>query len=94
MLAVSSECLLCRITQEKFCQANIDDIRIHDKFQRHGNEVKKGEEIGIFQFGASSIIVAFEPERIQFDKDLVELSKRRIQVSVEVGMRLGQSTIQ
>lgn len=65
--------------------------RIHDRFREAGAEVKKGEELGIFQFGGSSIIVAFERGRIEFDQDLVELSKQRIQVAVEVGMSLGHA---
>jgi phosphatidylserine decarboxylase len=63
--------------------------RINEKFQETGTEVKKGEEIGLFQFGGSSIIVAFESGRIQFDEDLLSVSRRRIMMDVEVGMSLG-----
>jgi len=45
----------------------------------------------MFEFGASSIIVAFEEGRMEFDEDLLELSKRRIMVAVDVGMSLGQA---
>jgi phosphatidylserine decarboxylase len=54
-----------------------------------GRDIKKGEEIGLFQFGGSSIIVAFERDRIRFDEDLLAVSKRQIMVSVELGMSLG-----
>lgn len=54
-----------------------------------GKDIKKGEEIGIFQFGGSSIIVAFERDRIRFDEDLLAVSRRRIMISVELGMSLG-----
>jgi phosphatidylserine decarboxylase len=54
-----------------------------------GTDVKKGEEIGLFQFGGSSIIVAFEKDRIKFDEDLLSVSRKRIMVDVEVGMSLG-----
>jgi phosphatidylserine decarboxylase len=54
--------------------------------------VKKGDEIGLFQFGGSSIIVAFEQGRIQFDEDLEKLSHQKIMVDVEVGMSMGRST--
>jgi len=70
---------------------DVGSVQIHDKFQQPGNEVAKGEELGIFQFGASSIIVAFESGRIRFDTDLVELSKQCIQTAVEVGMSLGEA---
>jgi phosphatidylserine decarboxylase len=66
-------------------------FRIHKRFHQAGARIEKGEEIGIFQFGASSIIVAFEKARIQFDDDLVELSKRSVMISVEVGMSLGRA---
>lgn len=53
--------------------------------------IKKGEEIGLFQFGGSSIIVAFEENRILFDEDLSSISQRRVMMDVEVGMSLGSS---
>lgn len=66
--------------------------RIHSRFQEPGAQIKKGEELGIFQFGGSSIIVAFQKGRIQFDQDLLDHSRQRIQVAVEVGMSLGRAT--
>lgn len=54
--------------------------------------MKKGEELGIFQFGGSSIIVAFQQGRIHFDDDLRLNSLKRIQIAVEVGMSLGEAT--
>lgn len=65
--------------------------RIHDKWKKVGAEVGKGDELGLFQFGGSSIIVAFQNGRIRFDQDLLDLSQRRIQISVEVGMSLGRA---
>src|SRR5687767_9272763 len=67
--------------------------RIHERWKNPGAEIKKGDEIGHFQFGGSSIIVAFQPGRIKFDQDLLDLSLQRIQVSVEVGMSLGGACI-
>lgn len=52
--------------------------------------IEKGEEVGLFEFGGSSIIVAFEPGRIRFDEDLKEASARLIETDVEVGMSLGR----
>lgn len=66
-------------------------LRIHEKFQKPGTEIKKGEELGLFQFGGSSIIVAFQQGRIEFDEDLRVNSKKCIQVAVEVGMGLGRA---
>jgi len=69
----------------------VGTVLFHEKWQKPGSKIKKGDELGIFQFGGSSIIVVFEKGRIEFDKDLVDLSRHQIQVSVEVGMSLGQA---
>ncbi|CAG9939348.1 unnamed protein product [Clonostachys rosea f. rosea IK726] len=62
------------------------------KFQQIGTNIAKGDELGHFQFGGSSIIVAFQNGRISFDQDLLDLSKQRIQVAVDMGMSLGYAT--
>ncbi|KAK4246735.1 phosphatidylserine decarboxylase proenzyme 2 [Corynascus novoguineensis] len=73
---------------------DVGSVEIHDRFRKTGAEVKKGEELGIFQYGGSSIIVAFQKGRVKFDQDLVEMSKQKIQVAVEVGMSLGRAVKQ
>lgn len=60
--------------------------------QQEGHHIDKGDEIGLFQFGGSSIIVAFEAGRIEFDKDLERFSLEEVMVDVEVGMSLGKAT--
>ncbi|KAI0832268.1 putative phosphatidylserine decarboxylase [Hypoxylon sp. FL0890] len=70
---------------------DVGTVRIHEKLQKPGTPIKKGDEIGYFQFGGSSIIVAFQKGAIKFDQDLLDLSKQKIQVSVEVGMSLGKA---
>ncbi|KAK4233644.1 phosphatidylserine decarboxylase proenzyme 2 [Achaetomium macrosporum] len=71
---------------------DVGSVEIHQRFREPGARIKKGDELGIFQFGGSSIIVAFGKGKIEFDQDLVELSKQRIQVAVEVGMSLGRAS--
>ena len=61
----------------------------------HNNKVvtiEKGEEVGFFEFGGSSIVIAFEPSRIQFDQDLKDISSQLIETDVEAGMHLGRAT--
>ncbi|KAL7629835.1 hypothetical protein AAE478_001358 [Parahypoxylon ruwenzoriense] len=70
---------------------DVGTVRINEKFQKAGTKVKKGDEIGYFQFGGSSIIVAFQKGAVKFDQDLLDFSRQRIQVSVEVGMSLGMA---
>lgn len=65
---------------------------IHDRFYKGGTPVKKGEELGYFQFGGSSSIAAFKEGCITFDEHLLDYSRRQIQVAVEVGMSLGRAT--
>lgn len=62
--------------------------------QQAGCRVNKGDEIGLFQFGGSSIIVAFEKGRIEFDEDLMEMSRQNIMTDVEVGMSLGRVPVE
>ncbi|OAQ59265.1 phosphatidylserine decarboxylase proenzyme [Pochonia chlamydosporia 170] len=70
---------------------DVGSVQIHKKYQHIGETVKKGDELGVFQFGGSSIIVAFQYGLIKFDDDLSGLSEQKIQTSVEVGMSLGSS---
>ncbi|CAI4214474.1 unnamed protein product [Parascedosporium putredinis] len=70
---------------------DVGTVQIHDRWQRPGAKISKGEELGKFQFGGSSIIVAFDQNRIQFDQDLIDMSNQEVQVSVEMGMSLGKS---
>ena len=64
---------------------------MHERWQQPGNTIRKGEELGIFQFGGSSILVAFQAGRMAFDEDLLSFSKEVITVDVEVGMSLGMA---
>jgi len=70
---------------------DVGTVQIHTQWQKNGARIKKGDELGYFQFGGSSIVVAFQAGRIAFDQDLIDLSQQRIQVSVEVGMSLGRA---
>lgn len=65
--------------------------RISEKFRTEGSIIRKGDEIGLFQFGGSSIIVAFREGRIDFDEDLLSISRQKVMVDVEVGMSLGKA---
>jgi len=71
---------------------DVGKIKINEKFKEGGQSVKKGEEIGLFEFGGSSIIVLFENGRIKWDEDLQSWSQKQIMVDVEVGMRIGRTS--
>ncbi|KAF5099498.1 hypothetical protein D0Z00_001630 [Geotrichum galactomycetum] len=53
-----------------------------------GAVVRKGDELGYFQFGGSTLVVLFEPGRINFDKDLVANSEEALETLVRVGMQV------
>ena len=52
--------------------------------------VTKGQEKGYFQYGGSTIILLFEPDRIIFERDLVRDSANGIEVQVLAGSKLGK----
>ncbi|KAL5703743.1 phosphatidylserine decarboxylase [Ranunculus cassubicifolius] len=60
--------------------------------KKEGDEVQKGEEMGYFQFGGSTVIAVFEKDVIKFDDDLLANSKRSLETLVQIGMTLGVST--
>lgn len=73
-------------------QAHTYRHRFCEKAMTKGEYVDKGEELGLFKFGGSTVTVAFEKDRIQFDWDLEHWSQGQIMVDVEVGMSMGSAT--
>ncbi|GAA6056378.1 hypothetical protein JCM3770_005979 [Rhodotorula araucariae] len=55
-----------------------------------GKEVKRGEELGYFAYGGSTIIAVFPPGLVQFDADLLENSKGAIETIVRAGEQIGR----
>lgn len=70
----------------------VGTVKLSEKSTTPGAQVQKGDEVGIFEFGGSSIVIAFEQGRIEFDEDLLSVSKQAIMMDVEVGMSLGKAT--
>ncbi|KAG9104674.1 hypothetical protein FRC06_000060 [Ceratobasidium sp. 370] len=56
-----------------------------------GTKVAKGEDIGWFQYGGSTMIAVFPGERVKWDDDLVATSEEGIEVLVRVGEKIGQA---
>jgi len=73
---------------------SVGTVKIDERWRKPGDRIEKGDEIGLFQFGGSAIVVAFEHGRIRFDDDLSQLSQQAIMTDVEVGMSLGTATQQ
>lgn len=55
------------------------------------SDVKKGDEKGYFSFGASSLVLLFEKDRIRLDEDLIRLSTGHQEVRCLMGQSMGQS---
>jgi len=70
----------------------VGTVKLSEKSTTPGAQIQKGDEVGIFEFGGSSIVIAFEQGRIKFDEDLLSVSKQAIMMDVEVGMSLGKAS--
>ena len=71
--------------------SEVGTVEINDEFKQPGRNVEKGEEVGHFEFGGSSIVVVFEKDRIEFDDDLLGVTGKQIEMDVEAGMSLGKA---
>eukprot|EP00756_Hemistasia_phaeocysticola_P054504 Hpha_TRINITY_DN30421_c0_g1::TRINITY_DN30421_c0_g1_i1::g.168127::m.168127/K01613/psd, PISD; phosphatidylserine decarboxylase len=56
---------------------------------KEGQVVQKGDEIGFFSFGGSTVVSVFEKGRIVFDEDLVANSSEGKETYVHMGQPLG-----
>lgn len=56
-----------------------------------GDTIKRGDEVGYFKFGGSTIILLFEKSKFQFDSDLINNSSSCIESLVRVGQSIGHS---
>jgi phosphatidylserine decarboxylase len=54
-----------------------------------GQVVQRMDEHGYFKFGGSTIVLVFEKDKIEFDRDLLENSKTCLETLVKVGNSLG-----
>ena len=51
---------------------------------------KKGQEKGFFSHGASTIIVILQEGKAKIDDDIIEMSKKNIEVRVKYGEKVGE----
>lgn len=58
--------------------------------KKEGDVVARGEELGYFAYGGSTVIVVLPPGTTRFDEDLLTNSKNGIETAVRVGDRIGQ----
>jgi phosphatidylserine decarboxylase len=56
---------------------------------KFGQRVKKGDELGYFAYGGSTVVCVFPPGLVSFDHDLVKSSDEATETLVKVGYSLG-----
>ncbi|KAK6526249.1 hypothetical protein TWF694_004856 [Orbilia ellipsospora] len=56
-----------------------------------GSKVSRGDELGYFKFGGSTLVVLFEPNAMRWDDDLIANSKEAVETLIRVGMSVGHS---
>jgi len=54
-----------------------------------GQEYRRGDEHGYFAFGGSTVLLFFQPGRIEFDRDLLENSKQSLETLLKMGNSIG-----
>ncbi|GLJ31936.1 hypothetical protein SUGI_0642840 [Cryptomeria japonica] len=59
--------------------------------KNEGDFLKKGDELGYFLFGGSTVVCVFKKDAIDLDEALVLNSERSLETLVSVGMSLGVS---
>lgn len=52
--------------------------------------LEKGEEMGYFQYGGSTVIVVFPKDTIEWDDDILDHSKQSVETKVNMGEHIGQ----
>lgn len=56
-----------------------------------GYEILKGEELGYFKFGGSTVLLLIESDKFKFDTDLVKNSFSGLETLLRVGQSIGHS---
>jgi phosphatidylserine decarboxylase len=54
------------------------------------SEIKKGDEKGYFSFGGSTLVLLFEKDKIIFDQDLIQNTKKGFETAIKMGEQIGE----
>ena len=58
---------------------------------KKGEKVNRGQELGYFKFGGSTVLLVIPNKKVVFDTDLVNNSREGIETLVKVGMSVGHT---
>ena len=61
---------------------------IHETFTPN-TQVKKGDEMGFFAFGGSTVVMLVDKSKVTIDPDILENTKNKIETAVKMGERIG-----
>lgn len=53
------------------------------------SQVEKGDEMGYFGFGGSTVVMLVDRSKIMIDQDIIESTKNGIEMAVKMGERIG-----
>jgi phosphatidylserine decarboxylase len=60
---------------------------------KEGDTLRKGQELGLFAYGGSSVVTLFPSGSVAFDADLVSRSLSGIETLVGLGTSLGMARL-
>jgi len=52
--------------------------------------VKKGDEMGYFAFGGSSVLILIDKDKVKIDADILENTKKGLETSIVMGEKFGE----
>jgi len=53
------------------------------------SDVKKGDEMGYFGFGGSTVVMLIDKDKVEIDSDILENTKNKIETAVKMGEKIG-----
>ena len=51
--------------------------------------LQKGDEMGYFSFGGSTVVILVDKDKVKLDQDLIDNTKNRIETLVKMGEKIG-----
>lgn len=87
---------LCHLDTEQygpilFLEVGATNVGSINQTYTPGTFYKKGAEKGFFSFGASALILLFLPGVIQFDPDLLEATRKGLEIRCLMGQSMGKT---
>ena len=71
--------------------AMVSSIQLEAGMDQSGRRAEKGDPHGFFEFGGSTLVLLFEADKVQFDRDLIVNSASGVETYVRCGERIAAS---